>query len=136
MHIAATFQAQHGHADGHAGFRVKPAVLNGLIGTGQNLELHIGRREFLTRSYEGANRQGRHGKHATLAQEVVDALAQGPQPPDPVIEGQRALGAPAHAHAVMVLQVFADTGQVVHDRDIETLQPFRIADTGQFEDLR
>src|SRR5437660_824870 len=47
-----------------------------------------------------------------------------------------AADAPLHARRPVVAQVFADAGQLVHHRDAERLEAFRLSDAGKLEQLR
>ena len=52
------------------------------------------------------------------------------------IERTHAVDFISHTQLQMVLQIFADAGQILHDLDAEILQTRAITDTGEFEQLR
>jgi hypothetical protein len=123
------------HGDGDAGFLGHLSL--GIREERVHHEKRIRHRKPLVGAEIGAYRSRRHRQQSCAGSEIGQALPDAAKssrafivshatPSDMIFEPGR----------VVILEILADPGQIVADLDAKRLEPFRLADAGQFKKLR
>ena len=113
------------------------ARLGVLDRVGNEMHLHVGRRELGPRLEEGEQRRRRQAHEAAARGEVLHHLRHGAYAARHVVVGDaRVLHLPDDAGVDVVAEILAHRLQLVLHLDAVLLQELGLADAGEFEDLR